>query len=317
MNKSDPIYLNRATGKIQNAGPVEWLGINSMSLGAKLTKLNNFVGYSWIARLIRLILPSKRTVVLQYLSDTKFSHPYGDLYWSRLADTKSIYSPDMENFLAAISHVDYAFLDCGANFGLLSALVTSDDYGNKPSFAVEADPETFQYLQKNSQLNNSRFEVVNKAIFSRSGETVNIYGDKHEARSIKQEANASAVNGNIETVAPDDLLPWLKKQGKKLIILKLDIEGVEIEALKGSIKLLEKDCLVYYEDHGSEKEHEISQFIKNELGLKIYFPDNYGKCQAITDLKQLSAIKKNSRIGYDFVATKRKIWLDELEKLTR
>lgn len=316
MESSNNIYLDRKNGKISNASTIESIGIRLMSLGAKLTGPIRSVGYSWIARAVKLVFPSQKLVVMQELEDTRFAYSYGDLYWSRLADIKSSYTPDMENFLISIKDVDYAFIDCGANYGFFSCMVTSEKYGKKPAIAIEADPKTFKFLENNCELNTKRFDIRHNAIFSQAGKTVNIYGEKHEARSIISDTNEDKVHGEVETITIDSFQDWISKKNKTVSVVKLDVEGVEIDALKGAKELLETDCLIYYEDHGSDSTHEISKYVTEELGLTIFSPDDSGKCRPINSLDELTAIKVYKRTGYDFIATKSEFWLDKISKLT-
>lgn len=242
--------------------------------------------------------------------DTIFEYLYGDSYWARLAYNGDVYARTEEDFLLALRDVDYAYIDCGANFGYMSAIVTSSTYGNKPSIAIEADPSTFKTLEQNAELNQNRFEIRHNAVFSKSGEMVNIHGDKHEARSILDD-DGNRGDGNVETLALDDLEGWINAQGKDAIILKLDVEGVEIDAMKGAKNLASKNLLVTYEDHGNDKSNEISLYFMNELGMKIFASEEYG-CRELTSLAEISSVKTNSRVGYDFIATKSGFWLKKV-----
>jgi FkbM family methyltransferase len=317
MNSNSPILHDFRRGDVSNAGFFAFFGMKLLALGARMTKPISYVGYSWIARLIRRVLPSRKMVVTQLMDDTKFTYPYADLYWSRLASPGLVYAPDMENFLRQVAHVDYAMIDCGANYGYVSSIVTSREFGQKPSIAIEADPVTFTRLKENAILNDNRFEIRHNAVFSKSGEIVNIYGDKHEARSIIPEDNQEAVHGNVETIVIDEVWDWIRQQHKTATILKLDVEGVEVEAMKGATRVLEMDCLVFYEDHGSDSSHEISRFMHEELGLKLFYPDKQGVCHEVDSIEQIASYKQNPRLGYDFLATKSPMWIEEVRKLVR
>ena len=53
------------------------------------------------------------------------------------------------------------------------------------------------------------------------------------------------------------------------IILKLDVEGNEINALKGAARTLRKKILIIYEDHGSDFTHKNTRFLLNQK-FQIY-----------------------------------------------
>ena len=304
------IHFDFADGTISGGSPVERAGLELMRIAAWMTRPADFCGFSYAAKIVRTVLPGRQPVVTQLTSDAVFEFPYGDAYWSRLLYNRVTYCPEIERFLMAMRDVDYLFIDCGANYGYMSAIVASDAYGNKPAISIEADPGTFSILQKNADHNNHRFEIRHNAVFSRSGETVNLYGAKHEARSIIPD-EGGATGGIVETLALDDVTKGFSKKGSKPVILKLDVEGVEIEAMKGAGRLQTGDCLVVFEDHGSDPTHEVSKYFLEDLEMRLFDPASDG-CPEITSLDELDAIKKNSRVGYDFIATKSSFWLDHI-----
>lgn len=311
INSEMPIAHNFQTGSIVNAGFMEKLGMFALRSAGWMTRPVQYVGYSKAAALVRVFVPSKRKVRTQLFEDTNFEYGYADNYWSRLVYSGDVYSRAEENFLKAIRHVDYAYIDCGANFGYMSAIVTSKAYGEKPCIAIEADPITFKALETNADLNGNRFEIRNNAVFSKSGEMVNIHGDKHEARSILND-EGNRETGNVETIALDDLENWYTKHNKKALILKLDVEGVEIDALKGSTKLLEQNTLVMFEDHASDKTHEVSEYLMATLGMRLYYSEKNG-CRELKAINDVAKLKTNPRVGYDFIATKSDFWISEIE----
>lgn len=309
---SSAIKYDFQTGQVSDVGIREGLGVALMRLAAKATRPIDRVGLSIATRVVKTVLPCERVVEAQLSPDTRFEFPYGDAYWGCLLDNAISYSPGCENFLLKMRDIDYAYIDCGANYGYMSALVTSHAYGHKSCIAIEADPDTFKILERNAELNKNRFELMNRAIFSKSGEMVNIYGAKHEARSILDNSGERH-DGNVETLALNDLTGWLEKTGKTSVILKLDVEGVEIEAMKGASEFLTKDLLVMYEDHGSDKNHEVSRYFLETLGMQIFDTERGGCCR-INSLEELAAIKTNPRVGYDFIATNSNHWLSKIEE---
>ncbi len=305
-----------STGRISGAGPLERIGLELMRGSAYLLAPLQFTGFSWAARFIRAIFKSDRSIQVKFADDCKFEYPYGDGYWGVLLYNKATYAPDVELYLQSFADIDYTFIDCGSNFGYMSVLVTSERYGSKPSIAIEADPENYKITRQNSELNGGRFESCHNAVFSESGKVVNLFGAKHEACSILDEESTS-VRARVKTLALNDLSDWIAKTGNPKTILKLDVEGVEIDALKGAGKLLEGDCLINYEDHGSDKTHEISRYIKDRLGMRLFIGNEEGRTlEEITNWSQLDKIKSNPRRGYDLFAASSKFWIDRLESMT-
>lgn len=312
MVDDNVITFDHASARIGNATPVERLGMGLFRLGARLSSGFDFVGYSLGAKLVRSVLPSKRNVRIRYDDDCVFEYPYGDGYYGPLLDTRKTYNPPIETFLKSLAGIPYAFVDCGANFGYMSVMVTSKTFGNKPSFAIEADEGNFVHLTRNSQINGSRFECHHNAVFSRSGEEIDLYGAKHEAFTVDGEAGG-VVRGRVTTLALDDVLEWVDRRGGLPVVLKLDIEGVEIEAMKGAGELLKRDCLIIYEEHGNDPDHAISRHFAEEMDMRLFHDESGGNSlKEFADLSVLSALKKNSRVGYDFFATNSPFWLEKI-----
>ena len=310
MSKNSYILHDFKSGSLSNANIIEKLGMFALKSAAWMTKPIDYVGFSKAGKLVRTFLPSNRSVRTMLFEDTAFEYPYGDGYWARLAYSGDVYARSEEDFLMAMRSADYSYIDCGANFGYMSSVVTSNSYGKKPAIAIEADPDTYKILKQNAELNQNRFETRHNAIFSKSGEMVNIHGDKHEARSILDDAG-NRVDGNVETLALDDLSNWVATQNREALILKLDVEGVEIDALKGSTNLLNQNTLIMFEDHASDKTHEVSRYLMEQMGMHIFYSKPDG-CHELKTIEDIAAIKTNSRVGYDFIATKSDFWLEKV-----
>lgn len=309
---ADVITFDFADGRIANATAIERIGMWFLRLGARISSSFDFVGYSIGAKLVRSVLPSRRNVRVRFAEDSVFEFPYGDGYYGRLLDNRESYSPGMEAFLKAQAQIPYAFIDCGANFGYMSVMVTSAAYGSKPAVAIEADEGNVAHLRLNAEINGQRFECHHNAIHSTSGEVLNLYGSKHEAFTVDPGAGGQ-VRGRVTTLALDDLVEWVDRQGGVPVVLKLDIEGVEVEAMAGASELLRRDCLIIYEEHGNDPANTVSHFLKDELGMALYHDVNGGpELAAIDDYDTIRKIKTNKRVGYDFFATRSPFWLDRI-----
>jgi hypothetical protein len=146
-----------------------------------------------------------------------------------------------------------------------------------------------------------------------SGDTVVVRGAKHEARSIVGVADEPVV-GSVETLALDDLLTRPELAEGEPIVVKLDVEGVEIAALGGASRMLDRDILLAYEDHGADPEHLVSRHIMDALGMRVFVVDA-ARAHEIDDLSQLDRIKTNRRRGYNFMATRSAFWISEIGRL--
>ena len=311
-----PLIHDFKSDNISGATINERIGLELMRIGATILAPFEFIGFSLCAKLVRNIFRSKRSIRLKMDDDSYFEYPYGDGYWGVLLYNKKSYAPDIEPYLATFSDLPYIFIDCGSNYGYMSVLVSSRKYGSKTAIAIEADQNNFHRTVTNAELNGNRFEYRHNAVFSQSGETVVLGGSKHEARSISQNVPTGTME-NVETLALNDLTGWLDSHDKQSpIVLKLDVEGVEIDAMKGADQLLERDCLIVYEEHGSDETHEVSRYMKDELGMRLFVGDeNQVNMREIVDYVDLDNLKTNKRKGYDLFASVSELWIDRLQKL--
>ena len=133
-------------------------------------------------------------------------------------------------------------LDCGSNYGFYSFYVASLSLGNQV-LAFEASPGTFNSFKANLELNNFRnINYRNLAISEVSGKFINFYESHNDWESSathnKFENNKIA---SVETTTIDKELSK-KDLSDFVVIIKLDIEGNEFNAIQGC-----KDTILKYE----------------------------------------------------------------------
>ena len=133
-------------------------------------------------------------------------------------------------------------LDCGSNYGFYSFYVASLSLGNQV-LAFEASPKTFNSFKANLELNNFRnIDYKNLAISEVSGKFISFYESYNDWESSathnKFKNNKIA---NIESTTIDQELSK-KDLSNFVVIIKLDIEGNEFNAIQGG-----KDTISKYE----------------------------------------------------------------------
>ncbi len=102
----------------------------------------------------------------------------------------------------------------------------------------------FRDIAHNAKINGNRFYPIHAAIGAARG-TARLSGTKHEAFSI---AGGETAGGEEVTVlALDNLIDDGKVAAQGKYIIKLDVEGVEIDAMKGGKRILETDSVVVCE----------------------------------------------------------------------
>ena len=134
------------------------------------------------------------------------------------------------------------FLDCGSNYGFYSFYVASLSLDNKV-LAFEASPETFNSFKANLELNNFRnINYRNLAISEVSGKFINFYESHNDWESSA--THNKFQNNKIASVETTTIDKELSKKDLSdfVVIIKLDIEGNEFNAIQGC-----KDTILKYE----------------------------------------------------------------------
>ena len=306
------IEIDRMTGRRSGSAAAENLGLSAMTLAARMLAPFHEYGFSYAARAVARALPSSKSVRLRFPDRTSFDFPYGDPYWSTLLRAGRVYERGIEFLLGEIADEDFVFVDCGANYGYWSARISGPQFGSHAAIAIEAAPDTFEWLRRNCTANGDRFAILNRAISASSGERVSLFGAKHEARSVVSSGGAAV--GEVETISLDRLLDRDELRSAARIVLKLDVEGAELEALRGGARMLERDVLLIYEDHGSDRSHAVTRHVKAEAGMRVFAATGHNVWE-VRDLGELDAVKVSRRWGYDFFATRSPFWITRMESL--
>ncbi|MEA2908567.1 MAG: hypothetical protein QOJ15_648 [Bradyrhizobium sp.] len=307
-----PIQFDRSTGVLEGANAWERLVALALSSGSKVASTFSHRGYNSCANLLRKTLP-ERDIAIKLNADATFEFPYGDGYWSKLLNRSFSYEDELELLFRDSVGVDYTLIDCGANFGYWSVLISSAPYGSHKAIAIEPSSQNFAKLANNAEINGSRFEVMKCAIGSARG-TARLSGTKHEAFSIA--GNSAGGGEDVPVVALDNLLDDGKVSPNGKYLIKLDVEGVEIEAIKGGSRLLEGDSVVLCEEHGNDPNHTVSRYILDKTPLKlIVYDPRSNRLETVTELSILDRIKVSSHVGYNVFGTASAFWQNRISAL--
>lgn len=135
-------------------------------------------------------------------------------------------------------------IDIGANIGYYSLIFASKIGSTGKLFTFEADPEVFDILHKNMEINGflGRTELINKAVVDKRG-TINFNKCKihHGSSSIASFSSEFWDNVeiiNVETISLDE---YFKNKNMKIDIIKIDAEGSEPYIFDGMKELIEKN----------------------------------------------------------------------------
>ncbi|MBN8982787.1 MAG: FkbM family methyltransferase [Rhizobiales bacterium] len=298
----------------QGAKPFEIALLRTIQLGACVSSLWGYRGFGACCRFLKKFIPA-RALTIMLDDNSAFRIPFADPYWSMLLGGTEIYEPEIEDFLRSLKGEKYTLIDCGANYGYWSVLTSGKGYGLQRVIAIEPSSATFAILTENAAINGNRFICVQKAIGSRPG-IARLSGRKHEARTVS--TNADAHGESVDMIALDDLIDEVLVKTDEKIVVKFDVEGLEIAALSGAAKLLTQDAIVICEDHGSDRHHTVSQHILEKTGLKLFCHDAAtGTFERVANVATLDRIKRFRNRGYNVFATASPYWEVKLGAVQR
>lgn len=145
-------------------------------------------------------------------------------------------------------------LDIGASIGWYSCKM-SDLVGETGKIiAIEPNPDNFYYLKKNIEKNNLKNIIpLNIGVWSSKRKmnlTSNKYGSLLEYLQKSDDLKYCQSKINVELNTIDNIVLDLKLE--KINLIKMDIEGAEIEAIKGAKNALTRSkniCLIFSAYH--------------------------------------------------------------------
>lgn len=313
MKARPPLGFDRTTGRLEGASALERCAMLALQAGAKVSSVFDHRGFSIGSRLVTSVL-ERREIVLQLNEDARFAFPFGDGYWSLLLDRNFKYEDETERFLKGVAEVDFTFIDCGANFGFWSVLVSSRPFGARPAVAIEPWSPNLDRLKRNAEINGNRFAILHCAVGATDGSAV-LGGRKHEGMSI---AGGDGDGETVEVIALDSLLDRGQIERGRPLVVKLDVEGVEIEAIAGGRRLFESDAVLIVEEHGSDRNHTVSRYIIGETPYRMYvFDPQTGGFEPLLELSTLDRIKVYASTGYNVFATTSAFWEERIRALPK
>jgi hypothetical protein len=120
----------------------------------------------------------------------------------------------------------------------------------------------------------------------------------------------------VPVIALDNLVEDGKVSPDGKFLIKLDVEGVEIEAIKGGTRLLQGDSVIMCEEHGNDPDHTVSRYILERTPLKlIVYDPRSNRLETVTELSILDRIKVSSHVGYNVFGTASAFWQNRISAL--
>jgi FkbM family methyltransferase len=129
-------------------------------------------------------------------------------------------------------------LDIGANIGYYAAMLSNSVGENGKVYCFEPDKTNFNHLEK-ATTNYKNISILNKAVGPKT-EKIKIYTSKElnvDHRTYQPEEYDKVIE--IDAVSIDDYLLLTERvEAPKVDFIKMDIQGFEMQAIKGMTKTL-------------------------------------------------------------------------------
>lgn len=225
--------------------------ILTIKLGARVTDRLRLIPWAFFESIPRRIMqqiPPKQRLFIEWLKSMWIKDiqvlVYGCKF--RLIDSESlsIILPRYEkltikfliNLLRDLGNEKIIFVDVGAHIGKYTILMAKLIGKKGIIIAVEPHPENYAILVENINLNGLRNVItLPVGLWSSEGEMKLFIYHRHGWHSFVKDHGLGSIH--VKTKTLDSIIEELQITGR--LIIKIDVEGAELEVFKGSIKTLQ------------------------------------------------------------------------------
>jgi len=200
------------------------------------------------------------------------------------------------NFIDSNIKEQYYFVDIGASIGEFVLLMASKEKVLNV-LAYEPNKKECESIINSANLNSfSNIIIKSKAVYDKTGLIEFNFSDKSLVGSsiFKDEINAKSHTEQVEVVTLNEELKDLKEN----MIILMDIEGAELGAIKGGLKIINsiKPLIIFEYNLKSKKYFKLSE-IKDALNedYELYKLRTDGKLvQEFSNTQNIVAVNKKS-----------------------
>ncbi len=193
-------------------------------------------------------------------------------------------------------------VDCGCNFGFYSFLTASLSQDNQ-IISIEASKNTLEEFNKNLIINNfNNIKVVNSAVMDIDDKKL-IFNESEKDWESSLLSNKFSIKkkNEIETVTIDKVL-LSENLDKKLLILKIDVEGADFNVLEGAkntIKINKPLIIIEFSKYIFKNEKFNYQYLNSFL--KIYNYQIFGKKGEKYSVNEILKLLENLDKAHDTI----------------
>lgn len=315
------VRYDRSSNSLESSSYRFRIGVGLMRAATSLTAPFGYAGISRLHGAIGKMFPQKSITEIGLAGGGVFCFPSGDYYYNRLLSRGWDYEEDIQAILKTLKNTKYSFVDIGANFGFFSVLASSEAFGSQSVVAVEPSLLVSNILERNLAPHAALSKRYRLAIDSSSGNEVKLYGTRHAGFSLSDEwygAGKLAVDV-VKTVSIDDLMVIAGLQSEKYpLLIKLEVEGIEMRALQGAVETLQGDVAIILEEADRTGISEATKYVFLNLGFQMFYADGT-TWREIKNLQSFADYRKKQQgvqaRGTSVLAFKNEQWRERFKAL--
>lgn len=189
------------------------------------------------------------------------------------------------NYIKKNIKPNMTILDIGGNVGLMTLVFANQLKKTGKVFTFEPEPNNFSKLQHNIKLNEFSNIVLNQVAVSDSNSVLKFFlstGNNFGVHSLIYNEDLDQNFIEVPTVKIDDFV--LKNNISKVDMIKIDVEGAELDVINGMRDLLKRDKPIlilevvskYLKSRGLSSS-EFKRTMNAEFGYTPYTPNVNGE----------------------------------------
>jgi FkbM family methyltransferase len=201
--------------------------------------------------------------------DRREFHDFGML---KTFESGRIYEPEVSSYIIKNLKSGETFMDIGANNGYFTVLAANLVGPNGKVISVEPNPNSFQRLLHNIEINNlSNVILLNIALSDYDGKTtLYLNSDSEDGLASLIKSEQFEPFAEVEVKRFDHLF-----EEEKIDILKMDVEGAEMDVIRGMENYIEshQGIKIIMEWNNSYRKEYDFKYLKNIFHINLLLPD--------------------------------------------
>ena len=167
-------------------------------------------------------------------------------------------------FAKTLLNAGDVFVDVGCHIGKYSVIIANHVGTQGKVYAIDANPENIAVLKKNIALNRlTNITIINKAVSDKEGITKFYLRPSSGMGSLSATEGPKSITVNVNTLYNE------LKEVDKIDLMKIDVEGEEVNVINGAGLLLERTRNLIIECHSPSYRDSIESILHDKFSIKL------------------------------------------------